>query len=67
MDQVQFLDFRAASDELETETNAAIRDVLDGGMYILGEEVAAFEREFAEFYDVRHCNGVGNGQPDATE
>jgi dTDP-4-amino-4,6-dideoxygalactose transaminase len=38
-----------------------IRAVLDRGVYILGEEVAAFERELAEYLGVRHVVGVGNG------
>src|SRR5208337_2441829 len=29
--------------------------------YVLGREVEAFEREFAEYCGVEHCVGVGNG------
>jgi len=58
---VQFLDLRAAVNELEAETGDAIRRVLESGRYILGDEVEAFESEFAAFCDVRHCIGVGNG------
>ena len=36
-------------------------EVARGGSYILGPEVAAFEREFADYLGVRHCVGVGNG------
>jgi dTDP-3-amino-3,4,6-trideoxy-alpha-D-glucose transaminase len=35
--------------------------VASSGRYILGPEVAAFEREFAEFCGARHCIGVANG------
>ncbi len=35
--------------------------VLDGGRYILGPEVQAFERELAAYLGVRHVVGVGNG------
>jgi dTDP-4-amino-4,6-dideoxygalactose transaminase len=35
--------------------------VLDGGHYILGPEVQAFEREFAEYLGAQHCLGVANG------
>ncbi|MFL5826848.1 MAG: DegT/DnrJ/EryC1/StrS family aminotransferase [Thermoleophilaceae bacterium] len=31
------------------------------GRYILGPEVAAFEREFAHYLGAGHCVGVGNG------
>jgi dTDP-4-amino-4,6-dideoxygalactose transaminase len=36
-------------------------EVARSGRYILGPEVEAFEREFAEFCGARHCIGVGNG------
>jgi dTDP-4-amino-4,6-dideoxygalactose transaminase len=39
----------------------AIRRVLESGRYILGEEVAAFEREFASYIGVRYAVGVGSG------
>jgi len=35
--------------------------VVSGGRYILGPEVQAFEREFAEYLGVRHVIGVANG------
>src|SRR5690242_7582548 len=34
---------------------------MDSGWYILGKEVEAFEAEFAEYCQVKHCIGVGNG------
>ena len=43
------------------EIDAAIRRVLESGRYILGEEVAGFEREFADYLGVRHAIGVGSG------
>lgn len=45
----------------KAEIDAAIRAVLDGGRYILGPEVEAFEREFAAYLAVRHAIGVGSG------
>jgi dTDP-3-amino-3,4,6-trideoxy-alpha-D-glucose transaminase len=41
--------------------SAAIDRVARSGRYILGPEVAAFEREFADYLGVRHCVGVANG------
>jgi dTDP-3-amino-3,4,6-trideoxy-alpha-D-glucose transaminase len=35
--------------------------VAEGGRYILGPEVEAFEREFADYLGVRHAIGVANG------
>lgn len=39
----------------------AVRRVLESGRYILGEEVEAFEREYAAFTGVKYCVGVANG------
>jgi dTDP-4-amino-4,6-dideoxygalactose transaminase len=43
------------------EIDAAIRKVLDSGRYILGHQVAAFEREFAAYLGVNHAVGVASG------
>ncbi|MGA9347288.1 MAG: DegT/DnrJ/EryC1/StrS family aminotransferase [Anaerolineae bacterium] len=43
------------------EIDAAISRVLDSGWYILGQEVAAFEQEFAAYIGVRHAIGVASG------
>tara|TARA_B100000212_G_scaffold339059_1_gene316736 strand:+ start:111 stop:1205 length:1095 start_codon:yes stop_codon:yes gene_type:complete len=39
---------------------AAIK-VIKGGWYILGEEVKAFEEEFAKFVGTKYCVGVASG------
>lgn len=39
----------------------AVERVVRSGWYVLGEETAAFEREFAGFTGARHAVGVGNG------
>jgi dTDP-4-amino-4,6-dideoxygalactose transaminase len=44
-----------------SEIDAAIARVLDGGRYILGDEVASFEREFAAFASAAHGVSVANG------
>jgi dTDP-3-amino-3,4,6-trideoxy-alpha-D-glucose transaminase len=43
------------------EIRAAIDRVLDGGRYILGPELEAFESEFAEYCQSGHAVGVGSG------
>jgi dTDP-4-amino-4,6-dideoxygalactose transaminase len=45
----------------QPEIDRAIRRVLDGGIYILGQEVAAFEQEFARYLRVREVVGVASG------
>jgi dTDP-4-amino-4,6-dideoxygalactose transaminase len=46
---------------LRDELHAAAVRVLDGGRYILGPEVEAFEREFSRYVGVRETVGVANG------
>jgi dTDP-4-amino-4,6-dideoxygalactose transaminase len=45
----------------KAEIDAAVARVLDTGWYILGQEVAAFEKEFAAFAGQAHGVGVANG------
>ncbi len=59
--KVPFLDLKAAYLELKDEIDAAVARVLNSGWYILGEEVEAFEAEWAEYCGARYCVGVGNG------
>jgi dTDP-4-amino-4,6-dideoxygalactose transaminase len=54
-------DPRAAYLAQRTEIDAAIARVLEDGVYILGREVDAFERKFAEFIGVAHAIGVASG------
>ena len=35
--------------------------MIASGRYLLGPELAAFEQDFADFVDARHCIGVGSG------
>ena len=43
------------------EIDAAIARILDSGWYILGQEVSAFESEFAAYIGIGSAIGVGNG------
>lgn len=58
---IPFLDLKLTYDELKDEIDQALARVAAKGWYILGEEVEAFESEFAAHLGVRHCVGVGNG------
>lgn len=46
---------------LRAAIDARIAEVLDGGAFILGPEVAAFEAELAAYLGVRHVVSVANG------
>ena len=59
--KIPFLDLRAPYVELREEFDEAYHRVMDSGWYILGEEVEAFEAEWAAYCGVKHCVGVGNG------
>ncbi|HUE99690.1 MAG TPA: DegT/DnrJ/EryC1/StrS family aminotransferase [Anaerolineales bacterium] len=59
--KVPFLDLKAPYRELKAEMDAAYQRVMESGWFIHGEEVQAFEREFADYCAARHCIGVGNG------
>jgi dTDP-4-amino-4,6-dideoxygalactose transaminase len=45
----------------KSEIDSAVKRVLDRGWYILGEEVKAFEAEFAAYIGVGYGIGVGSG------
>lgn len=61
MKPIPFLDIKALYLEIQEELDAAYRRVMESGWYILGQEVEAFEKEFAQYCGVKHCVGVGNG------
>ncbi|WP_189440954.1 DegT/DnrJ/EryC1/StrS family aminotransferase [Rhodanobacter panaciterrae] len=58
---VPFLSLKDVNARYAEELKAAAARVIDSGWYVLGEELAAFEREFANYCGVRHAVGVGNG------
>lgn len=61
MKKIPFLDLGQTYRELKAELDIAVQRVLNSGWYILGEEVEAFEAEFADYCGTRYCVGVGNG------
>jgi dTDP-4-amino-4,6-dideoxygalactose transaminase len=58
---VPFLDLKAGYLELKPELDAAMARVMDSGWYLLGQEIQAFEAEYAAYAGARHCVGLGNG------
>ncbi len=52
---------RAQYEAHKAAIDDAVRRVFESGRYILGEEVLAFEREFASYLGVRQAIGVGSG------
>ncbi|MGY8710070.1 DegT/DnrJ/EryC1/StrS family aminotransferase [Bradyrhizobium sp. 18BD] len=58
---IEFLNLGRVNARYEPAIRDAIDRVLGSGYYLLGEEAAAFEREFASYCGVKHCIGVANG------
>jgi dTDP-4-amino-4,6-dideoxygalactose transaminase len=61
MKDVPACDLEAQHAPLRTELEAAARRVLGSNRFILGPEVAAFEREAAAALGVRHAVGLSSG------
>src|SRR5688572_8007729 len=60
-DRVPFLDLAAAYRELQPDIDSALVRVAKSGWYLLGDELRAFEADFAAYVGTRHCVGVANG------
>lgn len=59
--RIPFLDYRRCNEAYFPQLLEAARRVFESGHYILGPEVEAFEREYAEWIGVRHAVGVASG------
>jgi dTDP-4-amino-4,6-dideoxygalactose transaminase len=58
---VPFVDLTQQYRSLAAEILPAIESVMGGARFILGEEVAQFEEEFARYCEARYAVGVANG------
>ncbi len=58
---IPFVDLARVHEPIREELDAALAAVIDPGAFILGPDVAAFEREWADFCGVAHAVGVGSG------
>ena len=58
---IPFVDLKAQYRSIREEVDAAVLGVLDSGQFTLGSEVAAFEREFAEYCGAAQGVGVNTG------
>lgn len=59
--KVPYVDLAVDDPQLENELIDSVRRVLRHGQFILGPEVAEFERSFADLCGVRHAVGVNSG------
>ena len=58
---MQFIDLGAQRERIRDRLKAAIDRVVDEGRYILGPQVAEFERRLAGYVGVEHCVACANG------
>ncbi|MGG2084511.1 DegT/DnrJ/EryC1/StrS family aminotransferase [Lysinibacillus pakistanensis] len=58
---ISFLDLKKINNQYANELKQAAERVIDSGWYISGEELEAFEKEFAAYCGTKHCIGVSNG------
>src|SRR5438105_2165540 len=59
--RIPLTDLVAQYRSIQPEIHEAIRQVLESGQFILGPNVAALEREVADYLGVTHGVGVGSG------
>jgi len=61
MIQVPFVDMHGQYQQIRDEIAGALTDVLESAWFILGQNVAAFEEEFATYCQTQYGIGVGSG------
>ena len=58
---IKFLDLHKINERFREEIDARIKQVIDSGWYLLGNQDKEFEKNFAAYCGVKHCIGVANG------
>lgn len=58
---IPFLDLKKINEQYRAGFESALKEVLDSGWYILGDQNESFEKEFAGYCGTKHCIGVANG------
>lgn len=59
--RVPFVSFEPMHNELKEGLENAFHKVMEKNYFIQGSECEAFEKEFADYCDVKYCIGVDNG------
>ena len=59
--KVPFLSMDFQNSQVRQDLKTAFEKVLDSNWYILGGNVAEFEKEYAAYSGVKHCVGLANG------
>lgn len=61
MNEIPFINFSPMHSAIRAEMQEAFSRVYDSNWFVLGEEVARFEKAYAAFNGVQHCVGLSNG------
>ena len=61
MQAIPFLSLAPQYDSIREELTSKFKKVMEDGRFILGDEVDAFEAEYAAYSGVKHCITVANG------
>lgn len=58
---IKFIDIKKINASSEPGLSQAIKNVVDSGWYLQGEELKIFEKEYRSFIGTKYCIGVANG------
>ena len=58
---IPYLPLKEINAQYQPQIDEALQRVVKKGWYIMGEECAAFEQEYAAYIGTHHCIGCGNG------
>ncbi len=58
---IKFLDLKKVNSQYEGEITSAIQNVINSGLYLLGEENKKFEKAYSSFIGTKYALGVANG------
>ncbi len=58
---IPYLDLHTINAPYEADIRQALLDVVDSGWYLFGQQVSAFEREWADYNGARYCVACANG------
>lgn len=58
---IHFLNLKKLNQPFEVAFEKKMKQFLEGGWYILGNDVKQFETDFATYCGTKHCIGIANG------
>ena len=58
---IEFLPLKRITDKYSDDIHRAVLEAVDSGWYLLGNEVSAFEKEYADYIGSRYCVACANG------